>query len=153
MQSLKLRRIQMHCYMLFIRDRWEEKQSRSCCLENMHRPADCRCPFRETADSFRCTITIRCPIRQCTIVIWNMEFCIHLGKEWDIPTWSMWISVLKKQQDVWIISGIVKNKGNIDDTAVLQCYRKVLSGELVPREAGTGCIFQNKVEKRRSEGI
>lgn len=62
---------------------------------NMHRPADCRCPFRETADSFRCTITIRCPIRQCTIVIWNMEFCIHLGKEWDIPTWSMWISVLK----------------------------------------------------------
>ena len=41
---------------------------------------------------------------------------------------------LKKQQDVWIISGIVKNKGNIDDTAVLQCYRKVLSGELVPRE-------------------
>lgn len=25
----------------------------------------------------------------------EQELCIHLGKEWDIPTWSIWISVLK----------------------------------------------------------
>ena len=54
---------------------------------------------------------------------------------------------LKKQQDVWIISGIVKNKGNIDDTAVLQCYRKVLSGELVPRERELVAFSRIKVEK------
>ena len=54
---------------------------------------------------------------------------------------------LKKQQDVWIISGIVKNKGNIDDTAVAQCYRKVLSGELVPRERELVAFSRIKVEK------
>lgn len=54
---------------------------------------------------------------------------------------------LQKQQDVWIISGTVKNTGNMDDTAVLQCYRNVISGELVPRERELIAFLRVEVKK------
>lgn len=54
---------------------------------------------------------------------------------------------LKKQQDVWIISGMIRNTGNMDDTAVLQCYRKVISGELVPRERELIAFLRVEVQK------
>lgn len=54
---------------------------------------------------------------------------------------------LQKKQDVWIISGAVRNTGDMDDTAVLQCYRKVLSGELVPRERELIAFLRVEVKK------
>ncbi len=41
---------------------------------------------------------------------------------------------LKKEKDSWILTGKVRNVGDEKDYAVLQCYRKVVAGELVPRE-------------------
>lgn len=58
---------------------------------------------------------------------------------------------LQKKQDIWVITGIVQNEGNIDDTAVLQCYRKVLAGELVPRERELVAFARINVEKGRQE--
>lgn len=53
---------------------------------------------------------------------------------------------VKKCENGWEMTGIACNTGNITDHTVLQCYRKVLSGELVPRRRELKAFLKLEIE-------
>lgn len=59
--------------------------------------------------------------------------------------------LIKKEAGSFHLSGVVRNVGDEDDYAVIQCYRKVLSGALVPRERELKAFSKIRVQKGGSK--